>query len=78
MAQKVKIWFDPEGDYLEVLFSDRPGFMRATQNDAVMERVDKQGNILGFSIMKVSRLKGEAPLVANLSGGPMHDSRPVP
>jgi len=25
MVQTVKIWFGPEGDFLEVLFSDRPG-----------------------------------------------------
>ena len=24
MAQKVRIWFDKEGDFLEVLFSDEP------------------------------------------------------
>ena len=58
MAQQVKIWFDAEGDFLEVRFSDKSGFMRETKNDAVMERVDADGNILGFSIMQVSRLAG--------------------
>lgn len=66
MAQKVKIWFDPEGDFLEVLFSDKPGFMKETDNDAVMERVDEKGNILGFSVMKVSRLTRKTPLEAEL------------
>ena len=42
MAQQVKVWFDAEGDFLEVRFSDKPGFMRETNNDAVMERVDEQ------------------------------------
>jgi len=37
MAQSVKIWFDLEADFLEVLFSDAPGFMRATQNDAIIQ-----------------------------------------
>jgi len=67
MAQYVKIWFDAEGDYLEVRFSDKAGFMRETKNDAVMERVDEDGNLLGFSIMQVSRLAGEKPLVAELA-----------
>jgi hypothetical protein len=40
--------------------------MRETKNDAVMERVDEQGNILGFSIMQVSRLAKDKPLVADL------------
>ena len=39
----VKIWYDPEGDYLEVIFDQRPG------------------NVLGFSVLKVSALRG-APL----------------
>lgn len=25
MAEKVKVWFDPEGNHLEVQFSDAPG-----------------------------------------------------
>lgn len=66
MAKKVKIWFDGEGDFLEVRFSDKPGFMRETKNDAVMERVDKTGKILGFSIMQVSRHSKRKPLVADL------------
>ena len=55
MAQSVEIWFGPKVDFLEVLFSDAPGFMRETENDAIMERVDVEGNILGFSVMNVSR-----------------------
>ncbi|RPI09822.1 MAG: DUF2283 domain-containing protein [Zetaproteobacteria bacterium] len=67
MAQQVKVWFDAEGDFLEVRFSDKAGFMRETKNDAVMERVDEEGNLLGFSIMQVSRLAGKTPLVAELA-----------
>jgi len=66
MAQRVKIWFDAEGGFLEVLFSDRAGFMRATSNDAIMERVDEEGNILGFTVMQVSRIAKDKPLVADL------------
>jgi uncharacterized protein YuzE len=56
MAERVKVWFDPEADFLEVIFSDAPGYMRETENDAVMERVDLEGNLLGFSILAVSQL----------------------
>jgi hypothetical protein len=66
MANQVKIWFDPEGDMLEVLFSDQPGFMRETAHDAVMERVGEDGALLGFSIIGVSRLSKEKPLIAQL------------
>ncbi len=66
MATNVKIWFDSEADFLEVLFSDAPGYMRETDNDAVMERVDHEGNLLGFSILNVSQLSKEKPLLAQL------------
>ena len=66
MARPIKVWFDAEGDFLEVRFSDAAGFMRETENDAMMERVDEQGNVLGFSILQVSRLTKEKPLVAEL------------
>ncbi len=66
MAEQVKIWYDAEGDYLEVLFSNKSGFMRETENDAVMERVDEQGRLLGFSVFNVSRISKEKPLVAEL------------
>ena len=62
MADKrAKVWFDPEGDYLEVMFDQRPGYFRETENDQVMEKVDEQGNVLGFSVMRVSTLS-KAPL----------------
>ena len=70
MARNVKIWFDREGDYLEVLFSDGPGYMRPTDQDAVMERVDQAGNILGFSILNVSRVAADHPLLAELASEP--------
>ena len=67
MADRVKIWFDAEGDLLEVLFSDAPGYMRETDNDAVMERVDDNGEIIGFTVTQVSRLARAEPLVAELT-----------
>ncbi len=55
---KIKVWYDKEGDYLEVLFdSSKPGYFKETKHDQVMEKVDGKGNILGFSVVKVSRLK---------------------
>lgn len=65
MASKiVKLWYDPEGDYLEVIFEEKEGFFRETENDQVMERVDLEGNILGFSILKVSSLRAKPLEVA--------------
>jgi uncharacterized protein YuzE len=69
MAEKVKIWFDPEGDFLEVQFREAPGYMRETTHDAVMERVDEQGIVLGFTILGVSRFRKDQPLEAELTIG---------
>jgi hypothetical protein len=66
MAQKqVKLWYDAEGDYLEVIFDQKPGYFRETDSDQVMEKVDEQGNVLGFSVLRVSMLK-EKPLEVTL------------
>ena len=40
MADDVRVWYDREGDYLEVLFERKSGYFRETQSDAVMEKVD--------------------------------------
>ena len=64
-ARKLRIWYDREADYLEVLFDQREGFFRETANDQVMEKVDSQGNILGFSVLRVSALT-KAPLELTL------------
>jgi uncharacterized protein YuzE len=69
MAEHVKVWFDPEADFLEVIFSEAPGYMRETENDAVMELVDTEGNLLGFSILAVSQLAKSKPLIAELLSG---------
>jgi hypothetical protein len=69
MVDKVKLWFDPEGDYLEVTFSDAPCYMRRTNSDAVMQRVDEQGRVIGFSVFGLSRFQKERPVEAELAAG---------
>lgn len=66
MGDRVKIWYDKEADYLEVLFDTREGYFQETENDAVMEKVDKDGNIVGFSVLNVSSLSQTTPLWVNL------------
>jgi hypothetical protein len=59
--RKVKIWYDQEGDFLEVILDHKPGFFRETAFDQVMEKVDQQGNLLGFSVPEVAALR-QTPL----------------
>jgi hypothetical protein len=62
MAEKrLKIWYDKEGDFLEVMFEQRSGYFRETSNPHVMEKVDEQGHVLGFSVMRVIALR-DSPL----------------
>ena len=58
MAKKrrVAVWYDCEGDFLEVLFEKKEGYFRETANDRVMEKVDKDGRVIGFHVLNVSRL----------------------
>jgi uncharacterized protein YuzE len=65
MDKAVTIWYDQEGDYLEVLFEKRSGYFRETENDAVMEKIDAEGHVIGFSILNVSTLT-EHPLAVTL------------
>jgi len=67
MAEKIKVWFDAEADFLEVRFSEAAGYMKQTAHDAVMERLDAQGHVIGFSIMGVSRFKKDQPIEAELT-----------
>jgi len=55
-TDKLKVWFDPEGDFLEVIFADREGFFRETSDDRVMVRIDTNGNVIGFNVLNVSTL----------------------
>lgn len=41
MAERtVKIWYDAEGDYLDVIFDQRPGYFRETASDQLSRPVD--------------------------------------
>jgi hypothetical protein len=61
----VKVWYDAEGDYLEVIFERKEGYFRETANGQVMEKVDAEGNVIGFSVLNVSALK-EHPIDVSL------------
>lgn len=54
---KVKVWYDSKGDFLEVMLKQKEGYFRETSSDQVIEKVDMKGNVIGFSILKVSSLK---------------------
>lgn len=69
---KVKVWFDEEGDFLEVTFVDRKGSFREVGPD-LFERVDTKGRVIGFAIfnfLKRDRKTVEIPMeLAQLAVG---------
>lgn len=71
MEKEISIWYDKEGDYLEVLFEKKRGFFQETEKDFIMKKVDLEGKIIGFSILKVSELKEDKPLSLVLRSGPI-------
>lgn len=68
MAQKrpIRIWYDREGDFLEVLFDRKPGYLRQTSSEQVMEKVDQEGHVIGFHVLRASRVT--QPLELELTG----------
>lgn len=56
-TQAMRVWYDPEADFLEVMFERKDGSFRETPNDRVMEKVDKDGRVIGFHIQGLSALR---------------------
>ncbi|MDE3091981.1 MAG: DUF2283 domain-containing protein [Chloroflexota bacterium] len=54
MASVMSIWYDKEGDFLEITFKQAKGYLKEIAED-IYERVDAQGDLLGYSILNVSR-----------------------
>ncbi|MBM3189893.1 MAG: DUF2283 domain-containing protein [Chloroflexi bacterium] len=50
----VKVWYDREGDYLEVVFEDAPATLEEVGDD-VFERRTPEGRVVGFAVFNVSR-----------------------
>ena len=58
---KVYVWYDAEGDYLEVdLGEPRDGDTAMTAHNGVYVKLDSDDNLIGFSIIGVSTLQENA------------------
>ncbi len=54
MAKQISVWYDREGDYLEVTFANRKGYFKDAGEDLFI-RVDQKGQVLGFAILNMSK-----------------------
>lgn len=50
----LKVWYDQEGDLLEVTFEDAPGTLEEVRDD-VFERRTQDGRVVGFAVMNFSK-----------------------
>jgi uncharacterized protein YuzE len=57
--KNMRVWYDKEGDFLEVTFRDAKGYMRDLGDD-IFERVDEQGKVIGFAIFNFSKRDQQA------------------
>jgi uncharacterized protein YuzE len=69
--ESLKVWYDREGDMLEVVFEDVPAMMEEIDDD-VFERRTTDGRVVGFMVMNFSRHNREKlslPLAVTVKAG---------
>lgn len=49
MSEQAKVWYDKEGDFLEITTETKKGSFKAIGND-IFERVDEKGKPIGVAI----------------------------
>ena len=65
--RKVSVWYDEEGDMLEVLWAFREGYFTPTDDERILKRLDDDGEIIGFLIHEISTLKHPSPVEFELA-----------
>ena len=71
--KKVSVWYDGDGDMLEVLWAFREGYFTPTDDDRILKRLDDNGQVIGFLIHDVSTLKQPDPIEFELVPETPHD-----
>jgi hypothetical protein len=69
MADPVSVWYDSEGDFLEVVLEVAEGVYQETDDDRVMEKVGEDGRLLAFSILGLRSIPPSVFLDIELRGG---------
>ena len=66
-GRKVSVWYDGDGDMLEVLWAFREGYFTPTDDERILKRLDDDGEVIGFLIHEVSTLKQPDPIEFELA-----------
>ncbi len=67
VSNKVSVWYDDEGDMLEVLWAFREGYFTPTDDERILKRLDDDGEVIGFLIHEMSTLKQPNPVEFELA-----------
>jgi uncharacterized protein YuzE len=67
-SQPITVWYDREGDFLEVMFKRKSGYFRQTSTDQVMVKVDQEGHVIGFHVLNAGRLTQPHELELDMAG----------
>ncbi len=51
---EVKVWYDKEGDYLEIIFENAPASLEEIADD-IFERRTPDGQVVGFAVFNFSK-----------------------
>ena len=70
-SRSVSVWYDAEGDMLEVLWEFGEGYFTPTEDDRILKRLDDDGEVIGFLIHEFSTLKQPAPIEFELEPEPV-------
>ena len=66
-SRKVSVWYDGDGDMLEVLWAFREGYFTPTDDQRILKRLDDDGEVIGFLIHEISTLKQASPVEFDLA-----------
>lgn len=66
-SRNVSVWYDDEGDMLEVLWGFREGYFTPTDDERILKRLDDDGEVIGFLIHDMSTLKQPDPVEFELA-----------
>ena len=75
-SSKVSVWYDHEGDMLEVLWAFREGYFTPTDDERILKRLDDDGEVIGFLIQEMSTLKQPSPVEFELASESPADDVP--
>ena len=57
-GDNLNVWYDPEGDHLEIVFDQKTGYFEDSSLENVMQKRDAEGNLLAISIFNLSSFAG--------------------